>query len=50
MDCATDISKYYDDLIDYTQWYQLLGEGTHTVNGKEVIVDLYELKKLLYLC
>jgi ribonucleoside-diphosphate reductase beta chain len=50
MDCATDISKYYDDLIEATQWYQLLGEGTHTINDKKIVVDIYKLKKLLYLC
>jgi ribonucleoside-diphosphate reductase beta chain len=50
MDCAVDISKYYDDVIEATQWYQLLGEGTHTVNDKKIVVDLYELKKKLYLC
>lgn len=50
MDCAVDISKYYDDVIESTQWYQLLGEGTHTVNDKKIVVDLYELKKKLYLC
>jgi len=49
VDCADDISKYYDKLIEQSYWYNLLGEGTHTVNGKKVIVDLYELKKLLYL-
>ena len=49
LDCAEDISKYYDDLIETSQWYQLLGEGTHTVNGKQVTVDLYDLKKKLYL-
>ena len=48
-DCAEDISKYYDGLIDGSMWYQLLGEGTHTVNGKKVEVNLYELKKALYL-
>ena len=25
-----------------------LGEGTHTVNGKKITVDLYELKKLIW--
>jgi ribonucleoside-diphosphate reductase beta chain len=50
MDCAVDISKYYDDVIEATQWYQLLGEGVHTVNDKKIVVDLYELKKKLYLC
>lgn len=49
VDCAGDISKYYDDLIEKSAWYNLLGVGTHTVNGKEVVVDLYELKKLLWL-
>jgi len=49
VECAEDISKYYDDLIEMSMWYNLLGVGTHTVNGKEVVVDLYELKKLLYL-
>ena len=49
VDCATDISKYYDELIEMSAWYNLLGEGTHVVNGKEVNVDLYQLKKLLWL-
>jgi len=53
VDCAGDISKYYDDLIELSRWYNLLGEGTHkiTANGKtrDVKVDLYQLKKLLYL-
>ena len=48
MDCASDISKHYDDLIEMGQWYNLLGEGTHTVNGKKITVDLYELKKLIW--
>ena len=54
VDCAGDISKYYDDLIESSSWYNLLGEGTHTINvGKpnerNVTVDLYELKKKLWL-
>jgi len=49
MDCAGDISKYYDGLITQSSWYNLLGVGTHTINGEEVVVDLYELKKLLWL-
>jgi ribonucleoside-diphosphate reductase beta chain len=47
--CARDISKYYDDVIEASQWYQLLGAGRHVVNGKEVVVDLYDLKKKLWL-
>ncbi|MDK9790119.1 class Ia ribonucleoside-diphosphate reductase subunit beta [Vibrio sp. D431a] len=46
---AEDISRYYDDLYDSTANLHSLGEGTHTVNGKTVVVDLYELKKKLYL-
>ena len=49
MDCASDISKYYDDFIEYSKWHDLLGKGKHTVNGKELIVDEYELKKKLWL-
>jgi ribonucleoside-diphosphate reductase beta chain len=48
--CAVDISKYYDSLIEYSLWYQTLGIGTHQVNGKTITVDLYELKKRLWLC
>ena len=49
IECAGDISKYYDDLIEGAGYYNLLGEGVHTVNGKKVVVDLYELKKKLWL-
>jgi len=48
VDCAEDISKNYDDLIEMGMWYNLLGEGTHTVNGKKITVDLYQLKKLIW--
>jgi len=47
-ECAGDISECYDQLIDIASYYNLLGVGKHTVNGKKVIVDLYEIKKLLY--
>ena len=49
VDCAEDISKYYDDLIESAGYYNLLGEGTHTVNGKKITIDLYDLKKKLFL-
>ena len=48
--CGTDISKYYDDLIEYHRMYEYLGAGEHIVNGKKVIVDEYELKRRLWLC
>lgn len=50
VECAGDISKYYEDLIEYSQYYKLLGEGTHTVNGKTVAIDKRELKKKIWLC
>lgn len=50
VDCAKDISKNYDELIEAAKWYELLGVGTHQVNGKEITVDLYDLKKKLWLC
>ena len=50
VDCANDITRHYDDLIGYTQWYHLLGEGNHVVNGQPVNVNLRELKKRIWLC
>jgi ribonucleoside-diphosphate reductase beta chain len=47
---AKDISVYYDDLVEMTSYYHLLGEGHHQVNGKPVTVNLQALKKKLYLC
>lgn len=47
---ATDISKYYDDLIFYTQLWQTQGEGIHTINSNRYTVTKHELKKKLYLC
>ena len=53
VDCADDITKYYDELIELSRWYNLLGEGTHQITSnresRNVTVDLYRLKKLLYL-
>lgn len=47
---AKDIAFYYDDLIECYQWYNLLGEGKHQVNGKLVEINIQELKKKLILC
>ncbi|HHQ4613601.1 MULTISPECIES: class Ia ribonucleoside-diphosphate reductase subunit beta [Aeromonas] len=47
---AGSISHFYDDLIEATALYNLHGEGTHTVAGREVAITLRELKKKLYLC
>ncbi|ADO10268.1 ribonucleotide-diphosphate reductase subunit beta [Pantoea vagans] len=47
---AQDISRYYDDLIEMTNYWHQLGEGTHQVNDKQVVVSLRALKKQLYIC
>ena len=49
VECAKSISKYYDDLYDASLAYQYLGVGTHQVNGESINVDLYELKKKLWM-
>ena len=48
--CARDITVDYDNLIEYTQWYHLLGTGIHVVNGKTIDINLHELKKRLWMC
>ncbi len=47
---AEDIACYYDDLIEYTQYYNLFGEGRHEFGHKTVTISLYELKRKLYMC
>ena len=47
---ASDISKYYDDLIFHTQLWQTQGEGKHVVNGVQYEVTMRTLKKKLFLC
>lgn len=47
---ATDIAGYYDDLISYSSYYNLLGEGKQEINGKAIEINLHDLKKKLYLC
>ena len=49
VNCAKDISKYYDDVIEYGQYYNVLGAGQHTVNGKIINISAYELKKKIWL-
>ncbi|AWB65947.1 ribonucleotide-diphosphate reductase subunit beta [Saccharobesus litoralis] len=47
---ANDISIYYDQLIEMCQVYYTQGEGTHSINGKQLTVSVREMKKLTYLC
>lgn len=49
MNCSQDISRYYDELIEASLWYQTLGPGQHTVNGKKIAIDTYDLKKKIWL-
>ena len=49
IECAHDITKYYDDLVSYSMWYQTLGVGKHTVNGQTIEINEYEMKKRIWL-
>ena len=46
---ATSVSKYYDKLLKHTQAYLLNGEGEHKIDGKIISINMYSLKRLLYL-
>ncbi|WP_298634331.1 class Ia ribonucleoside-diphosphate reductase subunit beta [uncultured Umboniibacter sp.] len=46
---ANSVTDYYDDLLEYSQVYLHHGEGTHTLNGKEVTISKRELKKKIFL-
>jgi ribonucleoside-diphosphate reductase beta chain len=56
LDCAHDISIYYDEFIEASRYYELLGEGRYRITNKVtqedkfVNVNLYELKKKLFMC
>ena len=50
IDCAEDITKFYDDFITYSKYYELLGYGVHTVNNQTWDINEYELKKKFWLC
>ncbi|QJC32241.1 ribonucleotide-diphosphate reductase subunit beta [Enterobacteriaceae endosymbiont of Donacia versicolorea] len=45
-----DIIKYYDELIELTNYWHLFGEGVFKFNKKKIVINLYNLKKKLYLC
>ena len=46
---ATSVSKHYDKLIKHTQAYLLNGEGEQQIDGKIMTINMYSLKRLLYL-
>ena len=47
---AGDISSYYDELIRDAMLHAQLGAGSHTINGVVHEIDVYQLKKKMYLC
>ena len=47
--CAQDITRYYDDLVELSTMYQALGPGEHVINGRAVTVNLQDLKRRLWL-
>lgn len=47
---AGDISSYYDDLIRDAMLHAQLGAGSHTINGVVHEINVYKLKKKMYLC
>jgi len=49
VNCARDISRYYDDVIEYGSYYNLLGPGSHVVNGCNIDITEYELKTKIWL-
>jgi len=49
IDCSKAVAKDYDALHEAVIAYQMLGTGVHTVNGKKVVVDEYDIKKKIWL-
>jgi ribonucleoside-diphosphate reductase beta chain len=56
LDCARDVSKYYDTFIKQSNWYQMFGPGVKCLTDETGYVhaygaeNMYELKKSLYRC
>ncbi|MGD6858541.1 MAG: class Ia ribonucleoside-diphosphate reductase subunit beta [Enterobacteriaceae bacterium] len=50
IDRAKDISKYYDDLIMYSNLYNILGYGDHIINKKKININSKKIKEKIYLC
>jgi len=45
---AESVTKHYDEFIALSNYYIQLGEGSHTVNGETIDVNLRELKRRMY--
>jgi ribonucleoside-diphosphate reductase beta chain len=46
---AESVTRYYDEFIAKVNLYNLVGEGEHELNGETVVINMRELKRLLYL-
>ncbi len=42
---AESVTKYYDELIEYQSYYNLLGEGTHTIKSNDGESRVIEINK-----
>ena len=52
-DCTNDITRDYDDFIEYSKWYQVLGLGNFVIEDqnqrkKFINIDIKSLKKKLW--
>lgn len=45
---AAQMGNQFDELIEYANWYNLLGPGTHEINGEFKVLSTYALKCYLY--
>ena len=57
VDCSNSISKYYNDVMEYGNYYQMFGEGSfaitrggHHEDSRSITISEYELKKKIWLC
>lgn len=52
---AKTVVNFYDDFVNYSDYYKILGEGNHTLKNNDtgtetkISLNLYDLKKKLYL-
>jgi ribonucleoside-diphosphate reductase beta chain len=47
---ADPVTKYYDDFMKYSKYFQVLGGGKHEIDGEEYNLSLRELKRKLLRC
>lgn len=49
IDRAKAVTRYYDDFIEYGNYYNLLGYGKHVINGVTIDINERDLHKKMYL-